>query len=85
MHNPVRAIRWAFRRLTEMLTGRSKVIRVEIFMKSGNSFSVDVNKMEWQKLGDDFEGLTWTTPPFPTSKLSSISVRQIEAIVIHDL
>lgn len=69
--------------LKRLITGRRKVVVMEVFLKSGNSFRVDVQSAEWKTRASQVHELNWVTPPFPTSKLSTVNVDQIEAILIH--
>ncbi len=79
----MRRIAYLFRYVRNVLTGRHKVVMMEILLKSGNSFCVDVESAEWKTRASQVSELTWKTPPFPTSKLSTVNVDQIEAILIH--
>lgn len=85
MLNPIRYIRHYFMKVKKSLTGRSDLIRIEVFLKSGNSFCVDVSKIEWvEGGGDGISRLSWATPGLPYDKMSYVKASQIEAIITHD-
>jgi len=56
-------------------------VKMVVYLKSGASFEVDVGEFKTEKRGSSFESLNWTTPGDWTSKLISVDLNEVAALV----